>query len=42
MKILIDMNLSPDWTEVFAKYEIEAVHWSSVGNPRAEDVELIN
>ena len=42
MKILIDMNLSPDWTEVFAKHEIAAVHWSTIGNPQAEDIELID
>ncbi len=42
MKILLDMNLSPDWTEVFAKHGITAVHWSSVGNPRAEDTELMD
>jgi predicted nuclease of predicted toxin-antitoxin system len=41
MKILIDMNLSPDWVTVFAKHEISAVHWSTVGNPRAEDTVLI-
>ena len=41
MKILIDMNLSPDWVEVFAKHEIEAVHWSSVGNPEAKDREIM-
>lgn len=37
MKILIDMNLSPDWVAVFAKHQISAVHWSTIGNPRAED-----
>ncbi len=37
MKILIDMNLSPDWIDVFAKHKIEAVHWSSVGDPSATD-----
>ncbi len=37
MKILIDMNLSPDWVKVFEKYDIEAVHWSSVGDPREKD-----
>lgn len=37
MKILIDMNLSPAWVDIFSKYEIEAVHWSSVGDPRATD-----
>jgi hypothetical protein len=35
MKILIDMNLSPDWVLVFAKYSIDSVHWSNVGDPTA-------
>ncbi|MBG1241845.1 DUF5615 family PIN-like protein [Nostoc sp. NZL] len=37
MKILIDMNLSPDWVAVFEKYNISAVHWSTVGDPREKD-----
>ncbi|MEG3848166.1 DUF5615 family PIN-like protein [Microcoleus sp. herbarium19] len=37
MKILIDMNLSPEWTVVFTKYGIESLHWSTVGDPRATD-----
>ena len=37
MKILIDMNLSPDWVEVFANHNIQAKHWSTVGDPRATD-----
>ena len=41
MKILIDMNLSPDWVAAFAEQEIEAVHWSTIGDPRAEDPEII-
>ena len=41
MKILIDMNLSPDWVKSFADENIESVHWSTVGNPSAEDVELV-
>ena len=41
MKILIDMNLSPDWTAAFAAVDIESVHWSMVGDPRAEDVEIV-
>ncbi|MEW6125822.1 MAG: DUF5615 family PIN-like protein [Acidobacteriota bacterium] len=42
MKILIDMNLSPDWVEVFAKHGITAVHWSAVGDPRAADTVLMD
>jgi predicted nuclease of predicted toxin-antitoxin system len=37
MKILIDMNLSPDWVEVFAAAEITSVHWSQIGDPAAKD-----
>jgi predicted nuclease of predicted toxin-antitoxin system len=28
MKILIDMNLSPDWVQTFAEDGIGSVHWS--------------
>lgn len=42
MKILIDMNLSPEWTAVFSAANIESVHWSTIGNPRAEDIEIID
>ncbi len=41
MKIVIDMNLSPDWTAAFAAADIESVHWSKVGDPRAEDTLII-
>ena len=40
MKILIDMNLCPSWVEFFQTVGQEAVHWSSLGNPKAEDWEL--
>jgi predicted nuclease of predicted toxin-antitoxin system len=42
MKILIDMNLSPDWAAAFAAENIESVHWSTVGDPRAEDIEIMD
>jgi predicted nuclease of predicted toxin-antitoxin system len=41
MRLLVDMNLSPDWVAVLANAGWEAVHWSAVGNPRAEDPELM-
>jgi len=41
MKILVDMNLSPEWVEVFAQHGLSAVHWSTVGDPRAEDPVLM-
>ena len=37
MKILIDMNLSPDWVKVLEGAGWEAVHWSTVGDMRAPD-----
>lgn len=37
LKILIDMNLSPDWVAVFAGEGWSAVHWSAIGDPRATD-----
>ncbi len=37
MKILVDVNLPPEWTAVFASYGWDAVHWSTVGDPQATD-----
>ncbi|MBD0261422.1 MAG: DUF5615 family PIN-like protein [Tolypothrix sp. Co-bin9] len=41
MKILIDMNLSPDWVPVLESAGFEAVHWSTIGNPSATDKEIM-
>jgi predicted nuclease of predicted toxin-antitoxin system len=41
MKVLIDMNLSPAWMAAFAAEKIESNHWSTVGDPRAEDDEIM-
>lgn len=37
MKILIDMNLSPKWVDVFKAEGWEAVHWSKIGDFGAKD-----
>ena len=42
MKILVDMNLSPAWCEVFKEHLWPSVHWSSVGDSGAADVEVTN
>jgi predicted nuclease of predicted toxin-antitoxin system len=42
MKILIDMNLSPEWTDVLIGSGFEALHWSTIGDPRADDQVLID
>jgi predicted nuclease of predicted toxin-antitoxin system len=41
MKVLIDVNLAPAWTNALANHHIEAVHWTSLGDPRAADSELM-
>jgi len=41
MKIIVDMNLSPDCVEIFASHGLNAVHWSTIGDPRAEDPTLM-
>ena len=35
------MNLSPSWVEALRAMGFEAVHWSTVGDPRAPDRELL-
>ncbi len=37
MKLLIDMNLSPDWIDTFVRHGWRATHWSTVGDIRATD-----
>ncbi|SEL74505.1 DUF5615 family PIN-like protein [Parapedobacter koreensis] len=42
MKVLIDMNLSPDWVQAFGLHGIEAVHWTTVGRFDAPDSMLMD
>ncbi len=37
MKLLIDINLSPQWCEKLRTQGFEAVHWSSLGAANADD-----
>ena len=41
MRLLVDMNLSPEWVGFLKSAGWEAIHWSTVGNPRAEDQEIM-
>lgn len=41
MKILVDMNLSPERVEVLRQAGCAAVHWSAVGKADARDTELM-
>lgn len=40
--ILVDMNLSPDWVTFLQPHGHAAVHWSSVGDPRALDPDIMD
>ena len=40
MKILIDMNISPDLVKVLNNSGFEAIHWSEVGAANAPDREI--
>ena len=37
MKVLIDMNLSPEWVNVLEQHGLHAAHWREIGDPRASD-----
>jgi predicted nuclease of predicted toxin-antitoxin system len=41
IRVLVDMNLSPEWVRVLIDEGWEAVHWSAVGDPRAPDAEIM-
>jgi predicted nuclease of predicted toxin-antitoxin system len=42
MRILIDMNLPPQWQELLRREGFDAMHWSAVGNPGASDEEILS
>lgn len=31
MKLIIDMNLSPNWVQILKESGIDATHWSEIG-----------
>ena len=37
MKIIIDMNLSPTWKKFLEDHDLEAKHWSEIGNANDTD-----
>lgn len=41
MKLIVDMNLSPDWVRVLALAGHTVAHWSTIGSPRAKDREIL-
>jgi predicted nuclease of predicted toxin-antitoxin system len=41
IRLVIDMNLSAEWIGEFVKQGWHAEHWSTIGDPQAEDSEII-
>ena len=42
MKIVLDMNLSPEWAGFLISKGLDAVHWSPVGRADAKDSEIMS
>ncbi|MCY4103250.1 MAG: DUF5615 family PIN-like protein [bacterium] len=42
MRLLLDMNLSPELVPRLREHGWKAVHWSTVGDPRATDGEIMD
>lgn len=42
IQILIDMNLSPDWVDKLSNHGWASTHWSTFGDPKATDHELMD
>jgi len=40
VKILVDMNLSPEWIGHLARPDWTVHRWNEVGNPKAEDPDI--
>jgi predicted nuclease of predicted toxin-antitoxin system len=41
VKLVVDMNLSPNWISFLESHGWSAVHWSRIGNPRASDATIV-
>ena len=41
MKVLVDMNLSPEWVPFLSSRGYEATHWSQVGSGDATDAAIM-
>jgi predicted nuclease of predicted toxin-antitoxin system len=42
MKLLVDMNLSPRWVDLFIGAGLEAAHWAALGLRTASDAEIMS
>jgi predicted nuclease of predicted toxin-antitoxin system len=41
MRVVIDMNLSPEWVAVLKKHGFEVTHWQEIGPKNALDTEIL-
>ena len=41
MKLIIDMNLSPNWVQVLKEGGIESIHWSELGAQDSPDATIL-
>lgn len=41
LSVVVDMNLSPEWVATLTREGWQAVHWSTVGDPHASDVQIM-
>lgn len=39
--LVIDMNLSVDWVTELANHGWSVIHWSAIGDPRADDTAIM-
>ncbi|GHV83340.1 hypothetical protein AGMMS50212_06800 [Spirochaetia bacterium] len=42
MKILVDMNLAFRWAGMLSQRDIPAVHWNTIGEANAQDIEIMS
>ena len=40
VKLLVDMNLSPEWVRLFRQSGFDAIHWFDIGRATAADEEV--
>lgn len=41
LSIVVDMNLSAEWIPLLEQVGWHAVHWSTIGDPRADDATIM-
>jgi len=41
VRLVVDMNLSVEWITELTRHGWSAIHWSTVGDPRADDITIM-